>query len=99
MKPIDGEAAVVKAVAREEGASLVVKTTGSTSNLNNDSFRMTLDLFQTGVDVMRHNLRRRHPEARDEEVERLLGEWLLERPGAEFGDCPGPTMDINAFLA
>ena len=72
---------------------------GSTSSLSNDSFRMTLDLFQTGVDVMRQNLRRRHPEAHDGEIERLLGEWLQKRPGAEFGDCPGPTVDVNTFLA
>jgi Rv0078B-related antitoxin len=54
---------------------------------------------QTGVDLMRQNLRRRHPEALDDEIERLLGEWLQERPGAEFGDCPGPTVDMNTLLA
>lgn len=85
--------------ARKEGAPPAVKPMGSTSSLNSDSFRMTLDLFQTGVDVMRQNLRRRHPEAHDEEIERLLGEWLQERPGAEFGDCPGPTVDVHTFLA
>src|SRR4051794_33786628 len=73
--------------------------TSTSSSLNNDSFRMTLDLFQTGLDVMRQNLRRRHPEAQDEQIERLLGEWLQERPGAEFGDCPGPNMDVKTFLA
>ena len=64
-----------------------------------DSFRMALDLFQTGVDVMRQNLRRRHPEAGDEEIERMLGEWLQERPGAEFGDSPGRTVDVSTLLA
>lgn len=64
-----------------------------------ESFRMALDLFQTGVDVMRQNLRRRHPEARDDEIEKLLGDWLQERPGAEFGDCPGRPVDIDARLA
>jgi hypothetical protein len=72
---------------------------GSTSPQTIDSFRMALDLFQTGVDVMRQNLRRRHPEAHDEDIERLLGEWLRQRPGAEFGDCPGPTVDVNTLLA
>lgn len=71
---------------------------GSAFSSNIDSFRMALDLFQTGVDVMRQNLRRRHPEARDEEIERLIGEWLQERPGAEFGDCPGRTVDVNTVL-
>ena len=72
---------------------------GSGSPLTIDSFRMALDLFETGVDVMRQNLRRRHPEAHDEEIERLLGEWLRQRPGAEFGDCPGPTVEVNTLLA
>jgi hypothetical protein len=40
------------------------------------AFRATLDLFETGVDLMRQNLRRRHPEASNEDIERLLGEWL-----------------------
>ena len=58
-----------------------------------DAFRTTLDLFDTGLDLMRQNLRRSHPEAGDEEIERLLREWLLDRPGAEAGDCPGRPVD------
>lgn len=57
------------------------------------AFRTTLDLFDTGLDLMRQNLRRSHPEAGDDEIERLIGEWLLDRPGAEFGDCPGRPVD------
>ena len=64
-----------------------------------DAFRGTLDLFQTGIDLMRQNLRRRHPEATDEEIERLLRKWLRERPGAEAGDCPGRTVDVSARFA
>jgi hypothetical protein len=71
---------------------------GSASSANIDSFRIALDLFQAGVDVMRQNLRRRHPEARNEEIERMLGEWLQERPGAESGDCPGRIVDVNTLL-
>jgi Rv0078B-related antitoxin len=58
-----------------------------------DAFRTTLDLFEAGVDLMRQNLRRGHPEASGEEIERLLREWLLNRPGAESGDCPGRPVD------
>jgi Rv0078B-related antitoxin len=79
------------------GANKPTRPTSCT--LNRDSFRMTLDLFQTGIDVMRQNLRRRHPEATAEHVERLLGEWLRERPGAEFGDGAGRTVDVKTFLA
>lgn len=59
-----------------------------------DAFKTTLDLFGTGLDVMRQNLRRRHPGATDQEIERLLGEWLVERPGAESGDCPGRRVEL-----
>ena len=76
-----------------------MKAMGSTALLNRESFRMTLDLFQTGVDLMRQNLRRRHPDAHDEEIDRLLGEWLHERPGAPSGDCLGRSVDVNARLA
>ena len=64
-----------------------------------DAFRATLDLFGTGLDLMRQNLRRRHPEAGDEDIERRLQAWLLERPGAESGDCSGRPIDVSARLA
>lgn len=64
-----------------------------------EAFRTTLDLFQAGVDLMRQNLRRRHPETSDEDIDRLLHAWLLERPGAESGDCPGRPVDVNTRLA
>lgn len=41
---------------------------------------------------MRENLRRRHPEAGEAEIEHLLGAWLRERPGAEHGDGPGRVV-------
>jgi hypothetical protein len=50
---------------------------------------MALDLHDTGVDLMRQNLRRRHPGASGQEIERLLLAWLHERPGAEHGDAVG----------
>jgi len=64
-----------------------------------DAFRTTLDLFGTGLDMMRQNLRRSHPEAGAEEIERLLRDWLRDRPGAEVGDCPGRPVDVGARLA
>lgn len=64
-----------------------------------EAFRATLDLFQTGVDLMRQNLRRRHPGASIEEIERRLAEWLQKRPGAEAGDCLGRSVDVNTRLA
>lgn len=56
-----------------------------------EAFQTTLDLFETGVDIMRQNLRRADPAAPDDEIDRRLGRWLRTRPGAENGDCTGPT--------
>lgn len=64
-----------------------------------DAFRATLELFETGVDLMRENLRRCHPEAAEEEIERLLDAWLLERPGAESGDSSGRPVDVDTRSA
>lgn len=64
-----------------------------------DAFRTTLDLFQTGLDLMRQNLRRSLPTAGDEEVDRVLQEWLQKRPGAESGDCSGRAVDPDSRLA
>ena len=63
-----------------------------------DAFRTTLDLFNTGLDIMRQNLRRDHPEANEGEIDLRLRQWLHERPGAESGDCPGRPVDVSARL-
>ena len=64
-----------------------------------ESLRASLDLFEAGVDLMRQNLRRQHPQADDREIDRLLGHWLRERPGAEFGDCSGLVVEPNTRFA
>ncbi|HUE87061.1 MAG TPA: hypothetical protein VMO26_13380 [Vicinamibacterales bacterium] len=63
------------------------------------AFVATLDLFQTGIDLMRQNLRRRDPDASDEEIARRLNQWLRERPGAEFGDCSRRSVDVKTRFA
>lgn len=55
--------------------------------------RAALDLHEDGVALMRQNLRRAHPDAPDEEIERRLGAWLRERPGAEHGDGVGRPIE------
>jgi hypothetical protein len=64
-----------------------------------EAFRVTLDLFETGVELMRQNLRRRHPDASEAEVDLRLREWLRDRPGAESGDCVGTAVDPATRLA
>jgi hypothetical protein len=52
--------------------------------------RQMFDLYQTAKDLMEQNLRRRHPDAGEEEIARRLRAWLHHRPGAEHGDVSGP---------
>jgi len=59
---------------------------------------VTFDLFETGVAVMRQNLRREHPNAGDAEIARLLSAWLQHRPGAESGDAMGRAVDPRTRL-
>lgn len=48
-------------------------------------------LHDAGVDLMRNNLRRRHPQADEAEIQRRLDHWLQHRPGAQHGDGPQPA--------
>lgn len=52
--------------------------------------QQVFDLYQTAKDLMRQNLRRRHPDASEEEIAQRLRAWLHHRPGAERGDVGGP---------
>jgi len=55
--------------------------------------RLALELFAAGEDVKRAQLRRQHPEASDEEVERLLVAWLRDKPLTH----PGRRLPLNIF--
>lgn len=44
-----------------------------------------LELADAGIALQRQNLRRRHPTADDDEIDRLLQAWLEDRPP----DAPG----------
>jgi hypothetical protein len=54
-----------------------------------DRLMQAFDMFEFGIEVMAANLKRRHPTAAPEELERLLEAWLADRPGAELGDADG----------
>lgn len=58
------------------------------------------DLYQTAKDLMEQNLRRRHPEASEEEIAPRLRAWLHHRPGAEHGDVSGPVRvrELDEFF-
>ena len=57
-----------------------------------ERLRTTFRLHDEGVGLMRQNLRRRHPQETEQEIERRLRAWLSERPGAEFGDAQGKPV-------
>lgn len=57
------------------------------------SLRVALDLFETGVALMRENLRRQHPHADEDELTRRLATWLQHRAGAETGDADGVAVN------
>jgi hypothetical protein len=61
-----------------------------------EAFRTTLELFGTGLDLMRQNLRRQYPDANEDAIDLRLRQWLLERPGAEIGDSAGRPVDVDA---
>lgn len=50
---------------------------------------LAFDLYEAAEEMMRQNLRRRNPEASEEEIEEGIREWLRHRPGAEHGDGVG----------
>ena len=54
-----------------------------------ERLQIALQLHDEGVALMRQNLRRRNPEAGEDEIEEMLVAWLHERPGAEHGDAVG----------
>lgn len=51
--------------------------------------KMAFDLYEAAEIMMRQNLRRRHPQADEAEIERLFVSWLQRRLGAEHGDGAG----------
>jgi hypothetical protein len=60
------------------------------------ALRVAIDLFETGVEIMRQKLRRERPDATEQDLDERLRRWLRHRPGAEFGDCPGRVVDVRA---
>jgi hypothetical protein len=57
-----------------------------------ERLRAAFDLFEAGVDLMRQRLKRQYPDETDSEIERRIGAWLQERPGAEHGDGVGRVV-------
>jgi len=58
-----------------------------------ERIRATLDLTALGEAMLRARLRRTHPEYTDADTEAAVWRWYASRPGAAFGDLPGPVSD------
>lgn len=54
-----------------------------------ERLRVAFDLLEDALELQRARLRREHPEASHDVIERWVDEWLRQRPGAEHGDAPG----------
>ncbi len=62
-----------------------------------ERLRVAIDLAQTGIEMQREKIRRRHPNVTNERIDELLSQWLRTRPGAEFGDGWGvPRESLEA---
>ena len=50
------------------------------------------ELHELGCEMMKQNLKRRHPELGPEDLRARYLRWLRHRPGAEEGDAPGRVV-------
>jgi len=51
--------------------------------------RAALEMFEPGVEIVRQSFRRNHPDLTEPEIEAKVRAWLMDRPGAPFGDAVG----------
>lgn len=56
--------------------------------------KTALELADSGIALQRAKLRRRNPDAPDNDIDRKLRDWLHQRPGAEHGDSAGHVVEF-----
>lgn len=52
-----------------------------------ERMRMAFELYELAETMQRQNIRRRHPELSDAEVEDQLVQWLARSPEEEIGEA------------
>jgi predicted protein tyrosine phosphatase len=62
----------------------------SVSDAAAERLGVALELYEVGERMLRQRLRRERPHATPDEIEAEVVRWLRRRPGAEYGDHPGP---------
>lgn len=65
----------------------------SPTSVAGGALRVAFDLAEAGIALMRQNLRRRFPEASEDDIDQRLRAWVQHRPGAEQGDAAGRPVD------
>lgn len=61
-----------------------------TASTPEERLRIALEMADLGEQLVRSRLRRDHPDWTDEQVQAVIDRWRQDRPGAPFGDYPGP---------
>jgi len=51
--------------------------------------QIAFELAEAAEEMKRLTLKRQHPDATEEEIERMIVAWYQYRPGAELGDGDG----------
>ena len=54
-----------------------------------ERFRIAMALYDAGEAMLRQKIRRKSPQATDQEIQAQVVEWRRRRPGAEHGDAEG----------
>ncbi|MDQ3033297.1 MAG: hypothetical protein M3Y87_12835 [Myxococcota bacterium] len=58
-----------------------------------ERLQIAFELAELAEELQRGRLRRRLPDASDDEIERLVELWYRTRPGAEHGDAEGRPIE------
>ena len=53
---------------------------------------VAFELLELGIAIRGERFRREHPGCTDAEVDEAVQTWLLERPGAPWGDAIGRSV-------
>ncbi|NEE01481.1 hypothetical protein [Phytoactinopolyspora halotolerans] len=51
--------------------------------------RAVFDMYEFGEQMYRAKLRREYPQSPPDEIESLVKQWRMDRPGAPMGDAVG----------
>jgi hypothetical protein len=62
-----------------------------------ENLLLALELWETGLEIQRMNLKRENPTLNEEAIAQLLTEWLETRPCSPHGDAPGPPGSLDRF--